>query len=282
MNDRLTTIKNIIWVVLMAVCIFAVIGGILFTMFQKYSGDKSDFTLTIGKKSDSEMALGDDDIIGVSSDSSGNQRGELKTLSSLGAAANENYLSDDSIKFLIDSTFIGLRSKSLVGTNQVWGTQSGSLPIGTVNEAVIKFPNDGSEISPVDAAMITKPRVLYIGIGTDGLTNVDKDTFINNYDTLINNIKSASPDTIIVCMGLCSVTEDYSGPDGLSITIMSDGNDWVQLVCRDTGAYYLDVSENLGDGSGGLRSSYTEANGKSLNTSGLGIVLQYIRDHGVQ
>ena len=284
MGDRLTTVKNIIWVLLIIVCIVAVLFGILYTMFQQYNGAKSEFSLTLGP---SEMASGKndeiigDEFMGTSNNSLGNERGELKTLTDLGEAANESYLSDDSIKFLIDSTFIGLRTKSLIGTNQVWGTQSGSMPIGSVNEALIKFPNDGSEISPVDAAMIAKPRVLYIGIGTDGLTNVDKDTFIRQYDTLIENIRNASPDTIIVCMGLCSVTESYSGPDGLNITVMSDGNDYVQLVCRDTGAYYLDVSENLGDGSGGLRASYAEANGKSLNTQGLGIVMQYVKSHGI-
>lgn len=224
----------------------------------------------------SETAASDGTDVG-----SGNQRGALNVLNEV-PDPGESYLSDNSVKFLVDSTFIGLRSKNLLNASQVWGSSSNSLPIGSLNDQLIKFPNDGSEISPANAAMIAKPRVLYIGIGTDGLSSVDKDTFINNYEKLIADIQSASPETVIVCMGLCSVTESYSGPDGLTITMMSDGNDWVQLVCRDTGAYYLDVAENLGDGSGGLRASYTEANGKSLNASGLGVVLQYVRLHAVQ
>ena len=155
------------------------------------------------------------------------------------------------------------------------------MPIGKLDSSNILFPNDGSEISPQNAAMISKPKILVIGIGTDGLADVDQNTFVAVYDKLIENILSASPDTQIICMGLCSVTEDYNGKD-LSVNIMSDGNDWVKLVCRDTGAWYADVAENLGDGSGGLRASYAEANGKSLSGDGLQLVLEFLRTHAAQ
>lgn len=287
MDNRLTAIKNLIWSVCIVVSLVAVLFGILYSIFQPYNGEKLTFSLNLNSTQTSAPVsnneiIGADDAVTSSSSSSGNARGELNVLSDLGSAAPDSYLSDDSVKFLVDSTFIGLRTKNLIGVNQVWGTSSGSMSIASINDALIKFPNDGSEISAANAAMITKPRILYIGIGTDGLSTVDENTFVANYTKLINDIKASSPDTTIVCMGLCSVTESYSGVDGLSITVMSDGNDWIKLVCRDTGSYYLDVSEGLGDGSGGLRSSYTEANGKTLNSSGLGIVLQCVRQHAVQ
>ena len=285
MNDRLSTVKNFIWALCILVSSVFLLVGTMIVVFRRYDGEKVSYGMTLSENAGAgkEEAAGEE-IIGASSSSdlgSGNARGTLNTLSST-EDAGESYLADDGVIFLVDSTFIGLRSKGIISSSQVWGTESGSLSVDSLSTQLISFPNDGSQITPASAAMISKPRVLYIGIGTDGLAKTDENSFVAAYDALIAGIQSASPETVIVCMGLCSVTEDYSGIDGLSITVMSDGNDWIQLVCRDTGVYYLDVSENLGDGSGGLRASYCEANGKSLNATGLGVVLQTVRTHAVQ
>ena len=277
MPDRLTTVKNIIWAVATGICILAVTVGLISAMTRRYDGEKPEMTLDLG--SSSMQASSEDDGVIMSTDqSAGIQRGELHQLQPT-PDAGDGY--QNSLTFLVDSTFVGLRTKQLVEANQVWATSSGSMPIGKLDSSNILFPNDGSEISPQNAAMISKPKILVIGIGTDGLADVDQNTFVAVYDKLIENILSASPDTQIICMGLCSVTEDYNGKD-LSVNIMSDGNDWVKLVCRDTGAWYADVAENLGDGSGGLRASYAEANGKSLSGDGLQLVLEYLRTHAAQ
>ena len=277
MPDRLTTVKNIIWAVATGICILAVTVGLISAMTRRYDGEKPEMTLDLG--SSSMQASSEDDGVIMSTDqSAGIQRGELHQLQPT-PDAGDGY--QNSLTFLVDSTFVGLRTKQLVEANQVWATSSGSMPIGKLDSSNILFPNDGSEISPQNAAIISKPKILVIGIGTDGLADVDQNTFVAVYDKLIENILSASPDTQIICMGLCSVTEDYNGKD-LSVNIMSDGNDWVKLVCRDTGAWYADVAENLGDGSGGLRASYAEANGKSLSGDGLQLVLEYLRTHAAQ
>lgn len=276
MTNRFNTVKNIIWAVATIVSVLAVTVGLISVMTRRYDGEKPEMTLDLG--SSSIQASGDEDVIMSTSQSSGIQRGELHQLH-VTPDAGDGY--QNSLTFLVDSTFVGLRTKQLVEDYQVWATSSGSMPISKLDSINILFPNDGSEISPQNAAMISKPKILVIGIGTDGLGDVDENVFVAAYDRLINNIKSASPDTQIICMGLCSVTEDYSGKD-LSVNIMSDGNDWVKLVCRDTGAWYADVSENLGDGSGGLRASYAEANGKSLSGDGLRLVLEYLRTHAAQ
>ena len=205
-------------------------------------------------------------------------RGTLNTLSEV-PDAGAAYI--DKLIFLCDSTFIGLRDLSIVDTSQVWGTNSGSLPIGSASEALIKFPNDGSEISAANAAMVAKPEIMVIGIGTDGLANVDEQTFEAQYNTLIRDIRLASPDTIIICCGLPSIAEEYSGKDGLSVTVVSDGNDWVKNVCRDTGAYFLDVQEPLSE-SCQLLARFASSNGKSLNRAGLQTFLEYLRTHAVQ
>ena len=265
-----TTLKNMVWAFAITVCIGFVAIGMLFAMFHRYTApvvaDTGNASSAAASEDRSSGALG-----------SGNARGLLNILEET-ADGGEEYA--NSIIYLVDSTFIGLREYSLVNANQVWGTSTSTLKMENLPTATIRFPNDGSEISPVSAAMVTRPAVLVLGIGTDGLTSVDENTFITNYDNLITEIKSASPNTIVVCCGLPSVIPGYTGTDGLSVGVISDGNDWIQLVCRDTGSYFLNILEPHSE-SVQLLNRYAASNGKQLNRAGLDTFLKYVRTHKV-
>ncbi len=267
---KLSTIKNLIWAGGIVICLTFVVIGLLFAMFHRYDMSGEDFNPNIGGATSapdlSSSALG-----------SGVARGVLNILERTDDAGEE-YVSG--LTFLVDSTFIGLRDLGMVGANQVWGSSTGTLRMGNLPTATIRFPNDGSEISPASAAMVIQPDILIIGIGSDGLADVDENTFITNYDNLIKEIKTASPDTIIVCCGLPSVIPGYSGGDGLNMSLVSDGNDWVQFVCRDTGSYFLSVQEELSE-SVQLLTRFAASNGKSLNRNGLEAFLGYVRTHAV-
>ncbi|MDO5445328.1 MAG: SGNH/GDSL hydrolase family protein [Eubacteriales bacterium] len=269
-NVSLTGLKNLMWSLGIVVCLLAVAVGLLFATFHRNYGEKVSFNPEMESKNEnSGIVLGE---------GSGNSRGILNTLLETEDAGQE-YI--DSLTFLVDSSFIALRDMQLVGTNQVWATMSGSMSMEKVHTANIKFPNDGSEISAASAAMVSQPDILVIGIGMDGLSKVDETTFLINYETLINSIMKASPNTRIICCGLPSVIPGYTGSDGLGVSMVSDGNDWVQLVCRDTGAYYLEIGEVMCE-SVQLLSRFAASNGKTLNRQGIEEFLAYARTHALQ
>lgn len=274
----LTGLKNLLWSLGIIICCAAVVIGLVFAMFRRDRGEKESFIPNLGtaeESSASEQENGNSVVPGVGV---GNARGILNTLERTDDAGSK-YI--DSLTFLVDSTFISMRNLNLVSTNQVWATESGSMPMDSVHKAQIKFPNDGNNMLASSAAMTAKPEILVIGIGMDGLMKVDEETFIINYETLINDIRSASPDTKIICCGLSSVAPEYSGSDKITATDVSDGNDWVQLVCRDTGSYYLDIGEELCE-SVQLLSRFASSNKKTLNRDGINAFLSYVRTHAIQ
>lgn len=273
-SKNINAIKNALWAVCIAVSLCFLIIGLLFASFHKYKGESVNTGLA-----DLSQPVAEE-VVDLSSDAlgSGNARGELHTLNEI-PDVGEGYLYK--LTFLIDSTFINLRDLGLVDKNQVWATSSGSMKMETLPTANIVYPNDGSVISPVNAAMVKKPEILVVAIGTDGLAAVDENTFITNYDQLIKDIMSASPETSVICCGLPSVIPGYNGNDGLNVSVISDGNDWVQMVCRDTGAYFLNVQEELSE-SVQLLSKFAGSNGKTLNRSGIEAFLSYIRTHALQ
>lgn len=271
-SSTLTGIKNLIWSLGIIVCIAAVAAGTVFAVFRRNRA---------GVASVSDIAALQHQEAGTSAivlgQGSGNERGVLNLLERTPDAGN-SYI--ERITFLIDSTFINLRQMFILEDDQIWATKNGSMPMSGAGSALITFPSDGSQVTPADAAMVTRPEILMIGIGMDGLTKVDEQTFLINYETLINDIRSSSPDTKIICCGLASVISDYSGSDNITTTAVSDGNDWVQLVCRDTGAYYLDIGEELCE-SVQLLTRYAGSNGKTLNRNGLEAFLNYAKTHAI-
>lgn len=279
MQGKLNTIKNLAWALAIGVVLLALLLGLLFAAFSRYSGPLERPQVQLG-----ELASGEETYSATApAEAVQTQIGQLITLEE-SRDAGQAYI--DSLTFLCDSATIGLRDYGVLtdglATTQVWGTASGSLPDAELGEFLIRYPGDGSEISPADAAMITKPAILVISVGQDGLMDVDRNTFIANYDTLIRSIRQTSPGTIIVCCSITSVGPDYRGPDSLTTDAISWANDWVQQVCMDTGAYFCDVAHDMRDSTNVLDSSYASANNKTLNSAGLNAWLGYLRTHPVK
>ena len=104
----------------------------------------------------------------------------------------------------------------------------------------------------------------------------------DRYKALINGIRRASPNTWILCLPLTSVTVDYNTADGLSAAKCNEANGWIKTVCEDTGAYYVDAVSAVQDVSGMLLQEYASADGRTLNSTGLNQILQYLRYHAAQ
>ena len=274
MRGRLTAIKNIAWALAIVLCLLAVFIGLLFSAFTRSSEPQFRGGLPLGTK--------------VTSAEPSTESGTRPAQQGDGTLqvppetedAGQAYL--DALTFLCDSTMIGLRDYGvLTSGSQVWATPSGVLSVADIAESKIVFPNDGSIISASQAAMILQPRVLVVSVGNDGIANVDQYDFINRYATLIENIQKASPETWILCLPLTSVTVDYNMGDGLTAARCNEANTWLQTVCSETGAYYCDAVSAVQDVSGLLLQEYASADGRTLNSSGIAQILQYLRYHAV-
>ena len=231
MQGKWNTYKNFGWALAIGVALFALLLGLLFTAFTRYGGELDRPKIQLGEVSAAVPEAG----ALPEADTVQDRTGRLVTLAGT-ADGGQGYI--DSRTFLCDSATSGLRDYGIrsggIATTQVWGSNSGSLPIGTIPDALIKYPGDGSQINAIDAAMIAKPKILVISIGQDGLMGVDKETFIANYS-------------------VTSVGANYAGADGLTRDAINWANDYIQEVCIDTGAYFCDVAHDMRDSTSVLR-----------------------------
>lgn len=271
MGKRITALKDVLWAGGIALALFFLLVGFLFSIFGHYYGDKTRPVMDISNRSEKPVSSNVEELAaGTVAD------GKLHELKATGDAG-QSYL--DSLTFLCDSSFIGLRDSALTA-GQVWSSETGELSMESCGSWRIRYPGDDSLVSPANAAMVVKPRVLVIAVGSDGLDAVTQDSFIASYERMIQSILSTSPSTYVVCTSLCSVTAAFPSSSAMSGELAAEVNGWIRQVCLDTGAYYADLTSTLTDG-GYLRSEYANADGRSLNNAGLSAVLGYLKTHSV-
>ncbi len=277
MRGRLAAVKNIVWALGIVLCLLAVFIGLLFAAFTRSSEEQFRGGIRIGTG-----VVSTTETVEAATRPAQVADGSLKVLPE-SRDAGQAYV--DSLTFLVDSTMIGLRDYGILSggteTSQVWATPSGVLAIADMAESKIVFPNDGSIISAANAAMILQPEILVISLGNDGIGGVYQYDFINFYEMLIRSIREISPNTVIVCLPLTSVTASYSSNDGMTLAVCTEASSWIREVCEDTGAYYCDAVSAIQDMNGALLPEYASSNGKTLNSVGLNQILQFLRYHAV-
>ncbi len=278
MSGNLSKMKNIIWAVGIFACLLAVAVGFIIASVNRYSGEpfSTEVNLNSGKIS------ADSGVTQLTEGKAGSD-GVLLYLSET-EDAGMKYI--DSLTFLCDSSVIGIRDYGVLSggkeTLQVWGTEVGSLKISDLMNGNIVYPEDGSQISIADAAMIAKPPVLVICVGQDGLSSVDENTFKTAYSSMLSQIRAASPNTVLVCSSISSVSETYAGLDNLTSQMILTANEWIKDLCQANNCYYVDAGHACDTGYGYVHPTYLSTNGKTLNSVGVTEYVNYLRTHALE
>ncbi len=198
--------------------------------------------------------------------------------------AGQEYI--DKLTFLGDSTTYGLKYYEVLSggknTTQVWTPASGTLTLYNYATATIVFPEDGQEISIVDAVTRKQPEYLVITLGVNGVAEMDEDWFKQDYTALVQSIQAASPDTKIICNSIYPVENDYEYINSINNTNIPQANEWIKAVAEATGCKYADSASVLKAEDGSLREDYGNGDGVHLNADGFNAVLEYLRTHAYQ
>ena len=273
MKDKLSNLKNMMWAAAILLCLVAMLVGLIFAMSRKNSETRADGTITLGQIERAKKAKGSD-IAGMET--------AVKTLTPLPESTKGNLESVFNMTFLCDKTIMGIKTYA---TNygdgiipQIWTDDGAGLPAKNAAENPIVFV-DGSQITPANAAMVTRPKTVVIYLGGDGLAETSEQEFIDGYTGLIQSLRSASPSTNVVVCSIASISSNYQGSDGLTPALISRANNWISQVCTDTGAYYADLASFLNDENGYLSDSYLTPDGRSIAAAGIALIVDYFRFH---
>lgn len=268
MLDKILHFKNILWAVLVLLCLLAVVIGLIYCLVNPYPGEREIPVVELGQtapKAERAQKGGS-----TSTAAAGELNPLVKTKDQ-----GEGYIT--SLTFLADHKNAAVVSYG-ADTGKVWLGEDGLVRMDALDSLTVRFPGDGSTVSASNAAMISKPSVLVLLIGTDGLASTDKESFILGYEQFVRSLFAQSPDTQIICCSLSSVTIGYAGD--ITASRINEANEWLQTVCTDLPVWYADTASAVCR-DGVLLDEYASSDGISLNGAGVSAVFEYLRNHAL-
>lgn len=191
--------------------------------------------------------------------------------------AGQEYV--DKFVFLGDSTTYGLAHYDIVNDNQVWTPKSGTLTLNRWSIDAIQYPDEGTEISIVDAVTKKQPAYMMITLGVNGVSFMDEANFTTEYTNLVKAIQEASPNTKIILNSIYPINPNYKYYKDINNEKVDAANIWVQNIAAATGVKYLNSCSVLKDSNGALPDNAHNGDGIHLNPDSFKLVMNYLRTH---
>ena len=175
----------------------------------------------------------------------------------------EEYI--NSIIFFGESTTYHMKSRGVLkggtSTKQVWAPKSGTVNLDhTTRSLKIVYPNTDTLMTVAEAAAISSPKYLIMTFGLNGAVqkiNRGEEYYREAYLSLINSVRTASPNTKIILQSAFPISEsmDTSAFTVNSATLNSyidKINGWTLKLASDEGLKYLNTAEILKNDKGYL------------------------------
>ncbi len=187
------------------------------------------------------------------------------------------------IVFLGDSTTYGLIKYGMLTdgkqTKQVWTPVSGTLTLSYATISTILYPEDDTEILITEAVTRSKPDILVITLGINGVSFMDEAYFKSEYTKLILLIREASPDTKIILQSIFPVARSYINKKSINNEKIAEANGWIAAIADETGVKYANTASVLAGPDGYLPEEYQNGDGLHLNKLSFAVELNYLRTH---
>ena len=182
--------------------------------------------------------------------------------------------------FIGDSNTVRLYANGLISLQQFCAKEG----IGTsaaLNEAIVTFKKDSSRYTIAEAVAKMKPRRVVIMLGTND-TGMAVEDFISNYKQLVQAIQTSYSYTDIIVNTVPPVPADHSNYPNMDQTRIDDFNMALLSMCEEMGLKFLNTAEALKDSTGYGNADYYQSGDIHLKTSGLKVLLNYLRTHAYE
>ena len=189
----------------------------------------------------------------------------------------------DNVTFLCDSPFYALKVFEMLSggydTTQIWTGPEGTMTLGYLDGFEILDPYDGALRTIPDALALHKPPVLMITLGINGVALWGEAEFRAAYVRLIDTVRAASPDTVILTQSILPISPAYENWGMFTNALITEANSWILEISEQYGLHYLDTYSALAGEDGNIRPEFVQIDGLHIRPEGLEAALSYIRTH---
>ena len=184
------------------------------------------------------------------------------------ADAGDDY--QNSTLFIGDSNTVRLYANGLISLQQF-----------CAKEGIVTFKKDNNAYTIAQAVAKMKPRRVVIMLGTND-NGMSVDEFISNYTALVQAIQESYPYTDIIVNTVPPVPANHSNYPNMDQTKIDDFNMALLSMCEQMNLKFLNTAEALKDANGYGNADYYQSGDIHLKTSGLKVLLNYLRTHAYE
>ena len=194
--------------------------------------------------------------------------------------ASEEYVNETI--FVGDSTALYYVMNKVITGKQLWHKEGIDLEkIFTQN---IYINHIDSKMTLLQAIEKNKPKRILLTLGTNSVSTMEIDYFIQNYEKLLTEIQRLSPNTTIIVQSIFPVTKQYDdNGKKLNNDKINKMNYKLLEVCGKLNIPYLNTSEMLKDEDGALKEEYSRNEkstpGVHLSIEGNKVAMDYFKNH---
>ncbi len=199
--------------------------------------------------------------------------------------AGEQYINDTT--FFGDSVIENLAlMDGQVPFDKMW-CQAGISALDA-EDSTLRVNDEETSSTIIDLLTTYKPERVLMSLGTNVVSYVEAQEYIESYETLIENMRTASPDTDFIIMSLTPVMKEYddgeAGTNSTTNAKINIYNYYIAEMCSRLGVSFLNVAPELKDTDGtamvGLIRDY-EFDGIHPRVAGNDVILEYYTTHAV-
>ena len=190
--------------------------------------------------------------------------------------AGDSYLNDT--LFIGDSNTLRLYMFKLIKIENVMGIEGMGIQ-SVINHPEIYWVNQTSPDTIPVAVTKTQPRRIVICFGTNNLINKNTKWFIENYSTVLDELKKAYQYSEIIIMAVPPIGQ-YCPDTSLSNKTVKEYNEGLLKLAQDKELRFLNTYEELVDRTtGAMKKNYIEGDGIHLTKSACEAVIKYFKTH---
>ena len=170
-----------------------------------------------------------------------------------------------------------------IDLSQLLCGEDGSLRLDyNLSTTPVLIANEKKYASVAKAAEEIKPKYMIITVGLEnGVGYCTEEKFKEYYSNLIESIKESSPDTKIILQSVFPVSRSVEKANpSVSNDRIRQVNSWINSLSTELSVRYLNTHSTLTDEKGFLKQEYDSGDGMTLNESGYGAMIEYVKTHG--
>ena len=194
--------------------------------------------------------------------------------------ASEEYLND--FVYVGDSTALYYVMNKVISGKYLWHKEG--LTLNDVFTQKIYINHVTSNMTIVENITSKKPKKILLMLGTNSVATMEVDYFISQYRKLLQDIKSASPETLIIVQSIFPVASSLdSTGKALNNDKINKFNYHLLKLCSELNIPFLNTAEALKDANGQGKAEYFRTsgneNGVHLTQVGNQVAMDYFKTH---